>query len=982
MQWTADNTPSTIQSKSLKLRELFAKVANASLDKGFSKEESIFAGTNAVKIEERKNQPAKVKAPKLPSHVEALRSYTNPFEVVSKAEEIIEVQSTVKSAEFDADGHLILSMSDGKKIKTKNKAAEQNIEQNIAIAPNVQLFSSNDSVNITQDGQAFDLTTVGSNVDVISSDGTITVSQTGDVFDLSASSGSGTVNLTSLDGSIVITENTGSYDLAVSAASPASTLVVQVRNQTGSTLTKGTVVYINGASGNKPLVSKALATSDATSAQTLGLITADINTNQNGYVTIIGVVAGLNTSAFAEGVQLYLSPTVAGTYTATKPHAPSHLVYVGVVTRSHQNQGSIEVKVQNGYELDEIHDVQIVNPTDGQIIAYDSDTQLWKNIDAPANSVTSVTATAPINSTGGLTPIISITEATTTSSGSMSAGDKLKLDGISVGAQVNSITSVAGKTGDVTLDKSDVGLSNVDNTADSAKSVASASTLTTARLINGVSFNGSADITIADSTKQPLDSDLTAIAALTGTSGLLKKTATNTWTLDTNNYVTSSGVTSVNATGTVSGLTFSGTVTSTGDLTLSGQLEVLPSDFQSQAANLVLASPNSTTGKPTFRALVTSDIPNLDASKITSGTIDAARLPSYIDDVLEFSNLASFPSTGETGKLYVALDTNKVYRWSGSTYIFITSGAVDSVAGKTGVVTLNSSDVGLSNVENKSSSTIRSEITSTNVTTALGFTPYNATNPNGYITTDSNITGTASNVTGTISTSNGGTGLTSYTAGDILYASDSNTLTKLPIGSVGDVLQVDSDGKPSWLASSSGSTLTVADSAPSDPSSGDEWLNTTDGIKYTYVSDGTSDQWVELESLLSINNNVSIYSNEYVLTGTTNDDVEKEIFVNGIADNRIGIATNTFIYYTLDIACKSTDSSTDFAAFYVKGAATNNADVVSDAGSLYEIVVTRSNPNILIDVRVNSTTKTLNVYVTGLPGKTFSWKTALKIVEV
>lgn len=49
MQWTADNTPSTIQSKSLKLRELFAKVANASLDKGFSQEESIFAGTNAVK---------------------------------------------------------------------------------------------------------------------------------------------------------------------------------------------------------------------------------------------------------------------------------------------------------------------------------------------------------------------------------------------------------------------------------------------------------------------------------------------------------------------------------------------------------------------------------------------------------------------------------------------------------------------------------------------------------------------------------------------------------------------------------------------------------------------------------------------------------------------------------------------------------------------------------------------------------------------
>ena len=91
-----------------------------------------------------------------------------------------------------------------------------------------------------------------------------------------------------------------------------------------------------------------------------------------------------------------------------------------------------------------------------------------------------------------------------------------------------------------------------------------------------------------------------------------------------------------------------------------------------------------------------------DASKITSGTIDSARLPSFVDDVLEFANLAGFPTTGETGKIYVALDTNKTYRWSGSTYVFITSGAVDSVAGKTGVVTLVKGDVGLGNVDNTS----------------------------------------------------------------------------------------------------------------------------------------------------------------------------------------------------------------------------------------------------------------------------------------
>ena len=84
--------------------------------------------------------------------------------------------------------------------------------------------------------------------------------------------------------------------------------------------------------------------------------------------------------------------------------------------------------------------------------------------------------------------------------------------------------------------------------------------------------------------------------------------------------------------------------------------------------------------------LSASDIPSLDASKITSGVIDAARLPAYVDDVLEFTNLAAFPVTGETGKIYVALDTNKTYRWSGSAYVYITSGAVDSVNGQTGVV--------------------------------------------------------------------------------------------------------------------------------------------------------------------------------------------------------------------------------------------------------------------------------------------------------
>lgn len=61
--------------------------------------------------------------------------------------------------------------------------------------------------------------------------------------------------------------------------------------------------------------------------------------------------------------------------------------------------------------------------------------------------------------------------------------------------------------------------------------------------------------------------------------------------------------------------------------------------------------------------------------------IAAAYLPSYVDDVLEYANLAAFPATGETGKIYIALDTNREYRWSGSTYIQLVAspGTTDNV---------------------------------------------------------------------------------------------------------------------------------------------------------------------------------------------------------------------------------------------------------------------------------------------------------------
>lgn len=153
----------------------------------------------------------------------------------------------------------------------------------------------------------------------------------------------------------------------------------QVRNETGAQLDKGTVVYVNGAAGNKVTVTKALATGDATSAQTFAVLLEDIPNNQNGYAVTSGLLENLDTSAYAAGTQVYLSPTTAGTFTSTKPSAPNHLVYVGVIERSHANQGTMLVRIQNGYELDELHDVAIASKTNNDLLAYESATDLWKN---------------------------------------------------------------------------------------------------------------------------------------------------------------------------------------------------------------------------------------------------------------------------------------------------------------------------------------------------------------------------------------------------------------------------------------------------------------------------------------------------------------------------------------------------------------------------------------------------------------------------
>ena len=164
-------------------------------------------------------------------------------------------------------------------------------------------------------------------------------------------------------------------------------LITEVYNETGATLTKGTVVRINGGHGNLPTITKAQADSDANSAQTYGVVQDDITDQNNGYVVVIGMLNDLDTQTYSAGTQLYLSPTTAGAWTSTKPSAPNHLVYVGVVVRSHPTQGVVEIKIQNGYELDELHDVSITSVAPNNILRYNSSTKLWENVAGTTSSI-------------------------------------------------------------------------------------------------------------------------------------------------------------------------------------------------------------------------------------------------------------------------------------------------------------------------------------------------------------------------------------------------------------------------------------------------------------------------------------------------------------------------------------------------------------------------------------------------------------------
>jgi hypothetical protein len=334
----------------------------------------------------------------------------------------------------------------------------------------------------------------------------------------------------------ILTKTTGT-DYATQWTDNYADWTSQVKQyvRAGEILTKGQAVYVSSADGTNILVSKASNATEALSSKTIGLIAQDLNTTSNkfGYVITEGLLGGLDTNAATVGDPVWLGVSGALIYgLANKPIAPAHLVYIGVVTKKSSGSGEIFIQPQNGFELQELHNVLIGSgysstPADNNLLAYDSASSLWKNqTGSQANLVT-------LSDTGTVTNTMLANSSITFGSTAQALGSTITNI---AGVTINSTTIPSSSTVLVASNASSANTANfivqrdasgnfsagaitatLIGNADTATSATTAGALSPGAAINGTTFTGASGITITAATTHVLGLTNSNLAFSSGT---------------------------------------------------------------------------------------------------------------------------------------------------------------------------------------------------------------------------------------------------------------------------------------------------------------------------------------------------------------------------------------------------------------------------------------------------------------------------------
>jgi hypothetical protein len=233
-------------------------------------------------------------------------------------------------------------------------------------------------------------------------------------------------------------------------------LPIPVKNADNAGLINGKVVYFVNSNGTNKLVRYPIASGQTGSAQVIGLMTESASGGDKALCTTFGLVRDINTSTLQEGKIVWLSATELGGMTTTRPLAPNHGVQIGFCIRQHATKGSIFVSVQNGYEIDELHNVLISSGiTNNDLLLYNSALQVWENKQASSANL--------ITGTGTATQIAFWDGATGTTSSALTSSSNLYWDNEDKTVKILGVNNLVGSSSLMVNNSDNINILNVRN---------------------------------------------------------------------------------------------------------------------------------------------------------------------------------------------------------------------------------------------------------------------------------------------------------------------------------------------------------------------------------------------------------------------------------------------------------------------------------------------------------------------------------------